>query len=753
MGSKRGCIVLNRSLYALTLIFCTISALGQDQTIGLNGEGSFIPGPQGVPILVLNDGDVWTQPLVVFKNSDIEIIIPDIRTSNWAALYAVAFKKEGTYPMPFYIYGIKSHRTMRELLYVNTRTKVAVVVTNGLTPPDRYDLCKPDPSMPIDRITSIVEDVSNKFHGQTVDEAIVIQEYFLAQQADCVHNDPDCNLSGADYRIKHPRSPSPKTPTQVLLAQIAQFTARAPKDSCKAAPNTSARHNPVPPLAADITLTRVAMLPEHIVFHEDSIVVGHQDPFEDDLYVVANVRVINRLKVPLHLNDITVVLTAPDDTQTTAAAANKEDLPNLYATFPALKPFVSDPILRGTVLQPAGETSGMVLFTFPITQAVWDQSKYAVISFDFINQTPVNVIIPKPTQPAQSQSESTSADNNMPNFGIGSGIGSGSGGGYGGGARQIGGGVIGPKIIYQPEPEFSEEARKAKFNGAVLVGLIVDQNGTPQNVHVIRGVGMGLDEKAMEAVRQYRFKPGTENGKPVATFLNVEINFQSDPATPASPIKEQTQDSEADVQTGEATGHNIAMSTVQTRAGTFNIGTDTAFGTRFATYVQQITQKVAAQWYTGMLDPQAAGHRVYITFQVERDGSLTHIVLAQPSRDPTLDSTALNAVRHIDTFGPVPDAYSGSHINVTYYFDPPPHSAAPAISANGTIMVQIAVVSSQNVADILLASLQKKGYSVIVRHEPQDKLLHVEIGPFATQQDAEAMQQRLLADGFNAIVK
>jgi hypothetical protein len=263
----------------------------------------------------------------VFKNSDIEIIIPDIRTSNWAALYAVAFKKEGTYPMPFYIYGIKSHRTMRELLYVNTRTKVAVVVTNGLTPPDRYDLCKPDPSMPIDRITSIVEDVSNKFHGQTVDEAIVIQEYFLAQQADCVHNDPDCNLSGADYRIKHPRSPSPKTPTQVLLAQIAQFTARAPKDSCKAAPNTSARHNPVPPLAADITLTRVAMLPEHIVFHEDSIVVGHQDPFEDDLYVVANVRVINRLKVPLHLNDITVVLTAPDDTQTTASAANKEDLP------------------------------------------------------------------------------------------------------------------------------------------------------------------------------------------------------------------------------------------------------------------------------------------------------------------------------------------------------------------------------------------------------------------------------------------
>ena len=74
----------------------------------------------------------------------------------------------------------------------------------------------------------------------------------------------------------------------------------------------------------------------------------------------------------------------------------------------------------------------------------------------------------------------------------------------------------------------------------------------------------------------------------------------------------------------------------------------------------------------GMLDPQANGHRVYITFQVERDGSLTHVQIAQRSGDNTLDNTALSAVQHIDTFPPLPDAYSGSHINVTYYFDPPP---------------------------------------------------------------------------------
>jgi protein TonB len=157
----------------------------------------------------------------------------------------------------------------------------------------------------------------------------------------------------------------------------------------------------------------------------------------------------------------------------------------------------------------------------------------------------------------------------------------------------------------------------------------------------------------------------TKSAKPLKT---------ADHATPAPPLHLQPGKVDPNkVQTGEATGSNLAMSTAQTRAGTNIIqASDAAFGTRFAYYVQQITQKVASQWYTNMLDPQAAGHRVYITFQVERDGSLTHIVLAQRSGDPTLDLTALNAVRHIDTFGPLPDAYTGSHINVTYYFDPPP---------------------------------------------------------------------------------
>ncbi|HEY0264950.1 MAG TPA: energy transducer TonB [Granulicella sp.] len=110
--------------------------------------------------------------------------------------------------------------------------------------------------------------------------------------------------------------------------------------------------------------------------------------------------------------------------------------------------------------------------------------------------------------------------------GSGSGIGPGSGGNMGGGPRRIGGSVSAPQLIYSVEPEFSEEARKAKVQGNVLVNLWVDTNGLPTHVHVLRGVGMGLDEKAVEAVRQYKFRPAMENGKPVLVELNVEVNFQ-----------------------------------------------------------------------------------------------------------------------------------------------------------------------------------------------------------------------------------
>jgi protein TonB len=109
--------------------------------------------------------------------------------------------------------------------------------------------------------------------------------------------------------------------------------------------------------------------------------------------------------------------------------------------------------------------------------------------------------------------------------GDGPGVGEGSGGDFGGGVMHPGGEITKPDLIYAPDPEFSEEARRAKFSGNVLVYLWVDEHGNPSHVRVIRGIGMGLDEKAVEAVRQYKFKPAMLHGKPVKVDMDVDVDF------------------------------------------------------------------------------------------------------------------------------------------------------------------------------------------------------------------------------------
>jgi protein TonB len=109
--------------------------------------------------------------------------------------------------------------------------------------------------------------------------------------------------------------------------------------------------------------------------------------------------------------------------------------------------------------------------------------------------------------------------------GNGNGMGPGSGGNTGGGVRQIGGAVSAPKIVTQVDAEFSEEARKAKYMGVAIVDVVVDERGLPARVRVVSDPGMGLGEKAIEAVKQYRFKPGLENGKPVKTEVQIQIDF------------------------------------------------------------------------------------------------------------------------------------------------------------------------------------------------------------------------------------
>jgi TonB family protein len=110
--------------------------------------------------------------------------------------------------------------------------------------------------------------------------------------------------------------------------------------------------------------------------------------------------------------------------------------------------------------------------------------------------------------------------------GDGPGYGPGHGGGTGGGAYRVGGGVSGPKLIFQPDPEYSEEARKAKFQGTCVLWVVVGADGRPRDIRVARTLGLGLDEKAIEAVKTWRFEPGKKDDKPVATMINVEVTFR-----------------------------------------------------------------------------------------------------------------------------------------------------------------------------------------------------------------------------------
>ena len=109
--------------------------------------------------------------------------------------------------------------------------------------------------------------------------------------------------------------------------------------------------------------------------------------------------------------------------------------------------------------------------------------------------------------------------------GKGPGFGPGEGGGTGGGIFHVGGGVSPPRQIYAPEPEFSEEARKAKYQGVCTLGLIVGTDGRPSNIRVLSSLGMGLDEKAIEAVKMWKFEPAMKDGHPVRVEIAVEVDF------------------------------------------------------------------------------------------------------------------------------------------------------------------------------------------------------------------------------------
>jgi protein TonB len=93
-------------------------------------------------------------------------------------------------------------------------------------------------------------------------------------------------------------------------------------------------------------------------------------------------------------------------------------------------------------------------------------------------------------------------------------------------AMRVGGDVKAPTTISRVEPQYTELARKARIEGIVIIEAIINTNGDVTDVRVLKPLPLGLDQSALEAVKRWRFKPGTLNGQPVPVIYNLTINFR-----------------------------------------------------------------------------------------------------------------------------------------------------------------------------------------------------------------------------------
>jgi TonB family protein len=181
--------------------------LGQDTTSG--GPDSIIAGPFGEPRMVMSEGGEWSYPINVFADSEVEAFVPDITSPGWVSWHVEDFRQKGTYFTYLYIYHRKSRKTGRETIYVNTRQHTVVVV-RPLLVPIHVDLSKapPELSKSVARITAILKDDAENYHGTTVQQAISQDKIITLRNVLCSNNNPDCDLSDAELKKKYPIYPA-----------------------------------------------------------------------------------------------------------------------------------------------------------------------------------------------------------------------------------------------------------------------------------------------------------------------------------------------------------------------------------------------------------------------------------------------------------------------------------------------------------------------------------------------------------------
>ena len=182
------------------------------------------------------------------------------------------------------------------------------------------------------------------------------------------------------------------------------------------------------------------------------------------------------------------------------------------------------------------------------------------------------------------------------------------------------GGVIAPREIHTPEPEYSEAGRKAKQQGTVLLSVIVDSNGSTHDVKVLVPLGFGLDEKAVEAVEQWKFAPATKEGKSVAVQIHVAVRF---------------------------TLYSASIGQVE-------LASDTQ-GVDLAAYLGSVIQKVNNQWAQQAISTSKTD--VTLQFAIQKDGHAAHIQTILSSGDKSFDRAARDCIAASNPFQPLPTEF------------------------------------------------------------------------------------------------
>jgi hypothetical protein len=161
-----------------------------------------------------------------------------------------------------------------------------------------------------------------------------------------------------------------------------------------------------PHSTAKLAILKTSVYSAHTVFKSDSNLVN-RDQSQDDLYVIMNVQVDDKLNLPIFIKDLTATLVTSDGQTIEASAVQKQEFENLYTAFPKIRSLSSPPLLREILIKPGKSAEGMVIVHFPVTEETWNSRTSAKLHIALYHQGPVSIVIPKGNAASSSNDKTT----------------------------------------------------------------------------------------------------------------------------------------------------------------------------------------------------------------------------------------------------------------------------------------------------------------------------------------------------------